>query len=116
MITVYGIKQCDTCHKARKWLTEHGIEHHFHDLREDGLNEAMVSNWLDSEFAGLLVNRRSTTWRTLSAEQKESQGQQLIQLLIDHPTLVKRPVFVADRVLAVGFSPAQLLPIFKASA
>jgi arsenate reductase len=115
LITVYGIKQCDSCQKALKWLAEHGIEHDFHDLRVQGLTAAMVSGWLDSAFSDVLINRRSTTWRTLSQDQKESEGPEKVQLLVDYPTLVKRPVFVSDRVLAVGFSPAQLLPIFKAS-
>ena len=115
MITVYGIKQCDTCHKALKWLSEHGIEHQFHDVRVQGLDQHLVSQWLDSDYGDVLMNRRSTTWRTLSQPQKESQGSELVQLLVDNPTLIKRPVFVDGRVLAVGFSPAKLLPLLKAS-
>ena len=113
MITVYGIKQCDTCHKARKWLTEHGIAHEFYDVREQGLNGDLVSAWLDLEYGEVLLNRRSTTWRTLTQEQKDSQGEEKIQLMVDYPTLVKRPVFVEGNVLAVGFSPAKLLHILK---
>ena len=115
MITVYGIKQCDTCHKALKWLNEHDIPHQFHDLRVQGINKELVCAWLDSEYGDLLVNRRSTTWRTLSQEQKESEGAAKIQLLVSNPTLIKRPVFVDGHVLAIGFSPAKLLPIFKVS-
>ncbi len=114
MITVYGIKQCDTCHKALKWLSEHGIAHEFHDVRVQGLDNETVSVWLNSEYADVLVNRRSTTWRTLTPEQKELTGTKLVQLLVDHPTLVKRPVFVDGSVLAVGFSPTRLLHVLKA--
>jgi len=113
MITVYGIKQCDTCHKALKWLSEKGIEHEFHDVREQGLDKDLVSQWLDSEYGDVLMNRRSTTWRTLTQSQKESQGAELVKLLLDYPTLIKRPVFVDGRVLAVGFSPAKLLHVLK---
>ncbi len=113
MITVYGIKQCDTCHKARKWLTEHGVTHKFHDVREQGLNGDLVSAWLESEYGDVLLNRRSTTWRTLTQEQKDARGAEKIQLMVDYPTLVKRPVFVDGSVLAVGFSPAKLLHILK---
>jgi len=113
LITVYGIKQCDTCHKALKWLRDHNITHHFHDLRIDGLSEELVSTWLESEYGDLLLNRRSTTWRSLSKAQKESEGAAKLQMLVDHPTLIKRPVFVDDKVLAVGFSPVKLLPIIK---
>ena len=71
MITVYGIKQCDTCHKALKWLRDHDIDHRFHDLRVEGIDTGLVRGWLESEFAGQLMNRRSTTWRSLTQAQKE---------------------------------------------
>jgi arsenate reductase len=115
LITVYGIKQCDTCHKALKWLSEHAIEHQFHDVREQGLNKAQVTAWVDSDYGEELLNRRSTTWRTLSQAQKDAQGADRIQLLLDFPTLIKRPVFETDSIIAVGFSPAKLLHVLKAT-
>jgi Spx/MgsR family transcriptional regulator len=108
MLTVYGIKQCDTCRKALAWLSQQGIEHRFHDFRADGLQASLLQEWLDSDFSGQLVNRRSTTWRQLDDIQRQSQGEALLDLLIQHPTLIKRPVFVTDRVIAVGFKPEQL--------
>lgn len=108
MLTVYGIKQCDTCRKALKWLTAQGIEHQFHDFRVDGLNAALLQGWLESPFAGKLVNRRSTTWRQLSDKQRQFEGEALLELLLEHPTLIKRPVFVADEIVAVGFNPKEL--------
>jgi arsenate reductase len=108
MLTVYGIKQCDTCRKALKWLTVQGIEHHFHDFRVDGLQPETLAQWLASPFAALLVNRRSTTWRQLSDMQRQSTGDALLALLLEHPTLIKRPVFVANQVIAVGFRPDEL--------
>jgi len=104
VIVVYGIRQCDTCRKALKWLESRGDAHRFHDLRTDGLQPTRLSAWLASPLAAQLVNRRSTTWRRLSDGQKRVAGAALQQLLLDHPTLVKRPVFERDgRVLAVGF-------------
>jgi len=108
MLTVYGIKKCDTCRKALKWLEQKGIEHRFHDFRTGGLDAGMLQTWLDSEFAGQLVNRRSTTWRQLSEMQRQSEGGALLQLLLQHPTLIKRPVFVSDQIIAVGFKPGEL--------
>ena len=93
---------------ARDENTDVRVLHRFHDLRADGLDAAMVTDWLDSVFADRLVNRRSTTWRGLSGRERDAQGDDLVQLLIDHPTLVKRPVFVHDGVLAVGFKPTEL--------
>ena len=108
MLTVYGIKQCDTCRKALAWLSQQGIEHRFHDFRADGLQASLLQEWLDSDFSAQLVNRRSTTWRQLDDIQRQLQGEALMDLLIQHPTLIKRPVFVTDRVIAVGFKPEQL--------
>lgn len=103
MITVYGIKQCDTCRKALRHLEARGIEHHFHDLRVDGLMPEMVVEWMASPFADQLVNRRSRTWSGLTDTQKQSAGDELVHLLADNPTLVKRPVFEEGKVVAVGF-------------
>jgi arsenate reductase len=108
MLTVYGIKQCDTCRKALKWLSTQGIEHQFHDFRVDGLQAALLQGWLESPFAGKLVNRRSTTWRQLSDEQRQFEGEALLGLLLEHPTLIKRPVFVKEDIIAVGFKLKEL--------
>ena len=108
MLTVYGIKQCDTCRKALAWLEQHGIEHRFHDFRTDGLEAGQLRAWLESEFADRLINRRRPTWRQLSEEQRHLQGEALLDLLLQYPTLIKRPVFVTDRVVAVGFKPPEL--------
>ena len=108
MLTVYGIKQCDTCRKALKWLAAEGIEHQFHDFRSDGLQADLLRGWLGSSFAGKLVNRRSTTWRQLSEMQRQSEGETLLDLLLQFPTLIKRPVFVKEQILAIGFNPKDL--------
>ena len=108
MLTVYGIKQCDTVRKALKWLDQQGIEHQFHDFRTDGLQAELLQAWLGSEFADKLVNSRSTTWRQLSEAQRQSEGEALLELLLEYPTLIKRPVFVTDQIIAVGFNPGEL--------
>ena len=103
MLNVYGIKQCDTCRKALKWLSSKSVEHHFHDLRVDGLQREMVEAWLASGFSEVLINKRSTTWRKLSEAEREAAGDELVNLLLANPTLIKRPVFVDGAVVAVGF-------------
>ena len=108
MVTVYGIKQCDTCRKALKWLTEESIEHQFHDFRVDGLQASLLQGWLDSIFYDKLINRRSTTWRQLTDEQRQVEGDEMLGLLLEYPTLIKRPVFVTDDIVAVGFNPKEL--------
>jgi arsenate reductase len=113
MITVYGIKQCDTCRKALKWLSGQGVEHRFHDFRIDGLDARLLQDWFDSPFAEKLVNRRSTSWRQLTDEQRLLQGETQVQLLTEFPTLIKRPVFVVDDIIAVGFNPKVLEGLIK---
>jgi arsenate reductase len=111
MLSVYGIKQCDTCRKALKWLSSQGIEHNFHDFRVDGLDEDLLQSWLNSSFADKLINRRSTSWRQLTDEQRQFEGQAQVQLLLQFPTLIKRPVFVNNDIIAVGFQPQELVRI-----
>ena len=108
VLTVYGIKQCDTVRKALKWLDQQGIEHRFHDFRADGLSAQLLQTWLDSGFSDKLVNRRSTTWRQLSETQRRSEGENLLNLLLQYPTLIKRPVFVKQQIFAIGFNPKEL--------
>ena len=107
-LIVYGIKQCDTCRKSLKWLAGQGIEHRFHDFRVDGLQEELLRSWMGSPFADRLINRRSTTWRQLSDEQRQLKSEALLHLLLEQPTLIKRPVFVSDEIVAVGFNPTEL--------
>lgn len=105
MITVYGIRNCDTCRKARKWLDDKGIAHRFHDFRADGLEEATVAGWVTELGDEILLNRRGTTWRNLpEGEKARAEGAGAAAVMAANPTLIKRPVFdLGDRRL-VGFA------------
>lgn len=112
-ITLYGIKNCDTVRAARKWLDAQGIAHRFHDVREDGLDTALVQSWFDGLGWDKVVNKRSTTWKQLDAEQRDSiDASSALQLIIDNPTLAKRPVLNTGSELHLGFKPAQYAEIF----
>ena len=105
MLTVYGIKNCDTVKKALKWLEAEGIEHTFHDFRADGLSAADVGRWCAVLGWESLINRRSTTWRELSEDDKQGLDEnKAVALMSAHPTLIKRPVFVANDLVLNGFS------------
>lgn len=105
MLTVYGIKSCDTCRRARKFLAEHNIEFLFHDLREDGLNIQMLERWSDRLSWQKLLNKQSLTWRKIpEVDRNDMTRDKALAAMIDNPTLVKRPVLEADRFIAVGFS------------
>ncbi len=106
-VMLYGLPNCDTCRKARKWLDQAGIEYHFVDYRSEPVPAARLKAWA-RELGGWekLVNKSSTSWRQLDAEQKGANGDaQWTQLIAAHPTLVKRPVLVLhDGSVSVGFS------------
>ena len=105
MVTVYGIKSCDTCRKARKYLAEHDIEFRFHDVRDDGLDIQMLERWSARMGWEKLVNRKSLTWRKIpEVDRNDMTRDKAFALLLDQPTLLKRPVLEADRFTAVGFS------------
>mgnify|MGYP001251923939 FL=1 len=103
---IYGISNCDTVRKARKWLTENGVAHEFHDFRKDGLPESNLAAWEETLGWEALLNRRGTTWRQLPAEDRDTiDAPSAHRLMLAHPTLIKRPVVEADGLTMVGFSP-----------
>ena len=105
MLTVYGIPNCDTCRKARKYLDAQAIEHRFHDLRKDGLDIQMLERWATRTGWEALLNRRSLTWRQIPESERENMSRnRAMALMIEEPTLVKRPVLESDAFTAVGFS------------
>ncbi|MCL1079545.1 ArsC family reductase [Parashewanella spongiae] len=110
---LYGIKNCDTVRRARKWLESNKINYSFHDLREDGLTEAMLQEWADLTSWELLFNKRSTSFRSLTETQKSNIIQsKAISLMVEHPTLVKRPILINNKQLHIGFKPAQYQELF----
>ena len=105
MLTVFGIKSCDTCRKARKYLTGKNIEHRFHDLRNDGLDIQMLERWVTRLGWELLLNKKSLTWRKIPEVDRNSISKdKALAIMIESPTLIKRPVLEADNFIAVGFS------------
>lgn len=106
MLTLYGIKNCDTVKKARAWLESHGVDYQFHDLRQDGLTKTELGRWLKQLGRDTLINKRSTTWRNLSEQDKTiNSDAQAIKLLLAQPTLIKRPVLENKQQILVGFNP-----------
>ncbi len=108
MITVYGLKNCDTCRKALKWLESQDMDHQFHDFRKDGVDAAAIQRWADAVGWDVLLNKRGTTWRGLPDDPKESTtAANAAALMAEHPALIKRPVFEAGGQIIVGFKDQQ---------
>ena len=103
-LVVYGIPNCDTVRRARRELTAAGLEHRFHDFRKDGLDAALLDRWLGSVGWDALLNRRGTTWRQLPAETRDGiDATRARSLMLDHPTLIRRPVIERAGEILVGW-------------
>ncbi|PSJ45752.1 ArsC family reductase [Zobellella endophytica] len=104
-ITLYGIKNCDTVKKARKWLEQHAIDYRFVDHRADGLDPVELARWLAVLGWEQLVNKRGTTYRALSDADKASLGPDTAAArLLSSPAMIKRPLLELDGQLHLGFN------------
>jgi arsenate reductase (glutaredoxin) len=106
-ITVYGIPNCDSVKKARVWLTDHGVDHVFHDFKKQGVPPEAVDLWLNHVSWEVLVNRKGTTWRKLDPALQASvvDKASASALMLEHASVVKRPVMVKDQTVIVGVNP-----------
>ena len=106
-MTLYGIAHCDRCRAARRWLTAHDLEHGFHDLRADGLEADRLEDWIARIGLEALVNRRSTSWRALTENERQAMAtaDSAIALIHRQPTLLRRPLLeTGDGRLIQGFT------------
>ncbi|AWX13599.1 arsenate reductase [Mergibacter septicus] len=107
MLTVYGIKNCDTVKKTLKWLADNGIQAKLHDYRVDGLTPTLLTELEDLFGWENLINKRSTTWRTLDETRKTLDKTSALTLLAEYPTLIKRPIVLGEDVQLIGFNQTQ---------
>ena len=113
-VTLYGIKNCDTIKKARKWLDENNIEYRFHDFRVEGINRSLIEIWLQRVGWETLLNTRSTSWRKLADAEKEALNEsRAIALMLEHPTIIKRPVLLVTNRVYVGFKEESYREVFS---
>ena len=106
MPTVYGIKNCDTIKKARAWLEGQSIPYAFHDYKLRGIDRATLADWAGKVGWEKLLNRSGTTFRKLPDELKQGLDEDsAFGLMIDQPSMIKRPVMEVDGRLVVGFDP-----------
>lgn len=112
--TMYGIPNCDTIKKAKKWLEAEGIDYQFHDYRKQGVDPAMVTTFCDALGWENVVNKRGTTYRQLPQEQKDSlDATSAIELLVAHPAMIKRPILLVDGQYHLGFKADQYASVFS---
>jgi len=124
--TLYGIPNCDTVKKARRFLDKQQHAYNFHDFRKDGCDSSMIQTWVTAGADASLINKRSTTWKSLDKSEKlfvedtlsslpdkqsltalsNADKKRLYALLANNPTLIKRPVLLNKKNLVIGFKEA----------
>ena len=124
IITIYGIKSCSTMKKAFTKLDELGISYDFHDYKKQGIDKDSVQRWIDELGIDKVLNKRGTTWRKLTDEQKQAADDNVnnaIDLLVENTSMIKRPIVegkLADKnngqpILLCGFDKAEFDTIFS---
>jgi arsenate reductase len=111
---LFGIPNCDSVRKARHWLDDEKIPYQFHDFRKDGLDATLLAAWIEQAGWETLLNRRGTTWHQLPVAAREGINAQRAQaLMLEQPTLIKRPVLATGTHLEVGFDADRYQTLFK---
>jgi arsenate reductase (glutaredoxin) len=105
-ITIHGIKNCDTMKKARTWLDDHDVAYVFHDYKSEGIDKVSLERWTKEVGWETLLNRAGTTFRKLPDAQRENVTEKkAIALMLEQPSMIKRPVLEVGGTLIVGFKP-----------
>ncbi len=102
---MFGIKNCDTIKKAKKWLESENIAFSFHDYKKDGLEKSQVLEWVSTLGWEALINKRGTTWRKLPDDVKDSINESIaVELMLDNPSIIKRPLLEHNDQRLLGFN------------
>ena len=105
-VTIYGIKNCDTMKRARTWLDDHGVKYAFHDYKAVGIDKRRLETWAKEIGWETLLNRAGTTFRKLPDKDRDNVTEkQAIALMLQQPSMIKRPVLDVNGKLVVGFKP-----------
>ncbi len=105
---IYGISNCDTIKKARKWMEQRDIIYDFHDYKKAGVDGAMLKDWIAQVGWETLLNKRGTTFKKLPAANRENIDEsKAIMLMMEYPSMIKRPVLETEMGLLVGFKSSE---------
>jgi arsenate reductase (glutaredoxin) len=105
VVKIYGIPNCDSVKKAMVWFKENGISYEFHNYKTEGITAVKIKEWLQFTSIDAILNKKSTTWRSLTAAEQKSatKKKEAIKLLIANTSLFKRPIIELENDLLVGF-------------
>lgn len=114
MTTIYGIKACDTMKKAFSWLQDQGIAHDFHDFKKVGVTRAALERWCDAAGWEKVINRAGTIFRKLPDAARDGLDRdKAIALMLEQPSMIKRPVLEHPGGIEIGFKPERYQALFK---
>ena len=107
MLMIYGIKNCSTMKKAFDFIDQAGMAYGFFDYKKQHIGADVLQGWIDQLGIEAVINKRGTTWRNLTDQQK-SQAEQIsgaIPLLQAQPSMIKRPIITdaTGKVVLLGF-------------
>lgn len=103
-VVVFGIPNCDTVKKARKWLDQHAIDYEFHDYKKSGIDKKSLQQWCKTLGWEQLLNKRGTTWRKLpDVDKSDLTEDKAISIMLANTSVIKRPVVSANNQFFVGF-------------
>ncbi|MBM3337517.1 MAG: ArsC family reductase [Betaproteobacteria bacterium] len=105
VITLFGIPNCGSVKKARDWLESQDIAYEFHDFKKAGIDKNTIASWKKQVSWEVLVNKKGTTWRGLPESTKDgvNNANNATKLMIENPSVIKRPVLCKDKTVLVGF-------------
>lgn len=108
MITVYGIKNCDTMKKTFDWLEQHKVSYHFHNYKTDELTKEKIAEWLSKITPTALVNQKGTTFRNLTEVQKKKimDPKNTAEIILLNTSIIKRPLIESNGKIYLGYTPA----------
>src|SRR5947208_2812116 len=113
MTRIFGIKNCDTMKKARTWLDQHQIEYTFHDYKASGIDRAHLERWCRQLGWERVLNQSGTTFRKLpESERRSVDEQRAIALMLEQPSMIKRPILEHERKPLAGFKPEEYSSLF----
>ncbi len=114
MTILYGIPNCDTVKKARVWLDAQGLGYQFHDYKKAGITAEKLEDWAGQVGWEVLLNKAGTTFKKLPDAAKEGLDQaKAIGLMVQQPSMIKRPVVEHEGGLLVGFKLPEFEKAFK---
>jgi len=110
---IYGIKNCDTMQKAFAWLGKHGVDYEFHDYKKAGVTKAALTKWCKEAGWETVLNRAGTTFRKVpEADRQNLTQEKAIALMVENPSMIKRPVLETGAKIEIGFKPERYAAVF----